>query len=164
MTVLPLSEKFRAALVFAAEAHDGQGRKGTTVPYIAHLLGVTGIVLEHGGDEEQAIAALLHDAVEDQGGEAMRREILARFGERVAAMVDDCTDSDAVPEPPWEERKRAYLAHIGGMRDDSLLVTLADKLYNARAIARDLRREGPSGWFGQRNIRPLVPPADARVN
>lgn len=144
MSGLPLGDKFREALVFAAEAHDGQGRKGTRVPYVAHLLGVTGIVLEHGGDEEQAIAALLHDAVEDQGGDAMRQDIRSRFGDRVTAMVDDCTDSDVEPKPPWKERKVAYLAHISRVGDDGLLVSLADKVYNARAIVRDLRREGMS--------------------
>ena len=144
MSGLPLSGKFREALVFAAKAHDGQGRKGTKVPYVAHLLGVTGIVLEHGGDEEQAIAALLHDAVEDQGGVAMRHQIRSRFGEHITAMVDDCTDSDVEPKPPWKERKVAYLAHISRVGDDALLVSLADKVYNARAIVRDLRREGLS--------------------
>lgn len=142
MSGLPLSEKFREALAFAAEAHDGQGRKGTSVPYVAHLLGVTGIVLEHGGDEEQAIAALLHDAIEDQGGDAMRQRIRARFGERVTAIVDDCTDSDVEPKPPWKQRKLDYIAHIPAVRDDALLVVMSDKLYNARAIDRDLRHGG----------------------
>jgi len=139
---LRLSERFREALAFAAEAHDGQGRKGTAVPYVAHLLGVTAIVLEYGGDEEQAIAALLHDAIEDQGGDAMRRQIRERFGGRVTEMVDDCTDAEIIPKPPWKERKLAYLAHIPASREDSLLVAMADKLYNSRAIVHDLRHEG----------------------
>jgi len=139
---LLLGERFRAALVFAAEAHDGQRRKGTEIPYIAHLLGVTAIVLEYGGDEDQAIAALLHDAIEDQGGDVMRRRILERFGEHVTGMVNDCTDAEVVPKPPWKERKLAYLAHIPSAAADSLLVSMADKLHNSRAILRDLRHEG----------------------
>jgi GTP pyrophosphokinase len=141
---LLLGERFREALAFAAEAHDGQGRKGTEVPYVAHLLGVTAIVLEYGGDEDQAIAALLHDAIEDQGGDVMRRKILARFGEHVTGMVNDCTDAEVIPKPPWKERKLAYLAHIPAVGADSLLVSMADKLHNSRAILRDLRHQGPS--------------------
>ena len=144
MPPLQLSQDFRDALAFAAEAHDGQGRKGTDVPYVAHLLGVTAIVLEHGGNEEQAIAALLHDAIEDQGGDRMRRKIRERFGDRVTRMVDDCTDAEVIPKPPWKERKLTYLAHIPGVDADSLLVAMADKLHNATAIVRDLRREGPT--------------------
>lgn len=144
MPPLNLSKDFREALAFAAEAHDGQGRKGTDIPYVAHLLAVTAIVLEHGGDEEQGIAALLHDAIEDQGGDRMRRKIRERFGERVTAMVDDCTDAEIIPKPPWKERKLAYLAHVPAARADSLLVSMADKLHNAGAIARDLRRDGAS--------------------
>jgi GTP pyrophosphokinase len=138
MPPLKLGQDFRDALAFAAEAHDGQGRKGTDIPYVAHLLAVTAIVLEHGGDEEQAIAALLHDAIEDQGGDRMRRTIRERFGERVTTMVD-CTDAEIIPKPPWKERKLAYLAHVPGADPDSLLISMADKLHNATAIARDVR-------------------------
>jgi (p)ppGpp synthase/HD superfamily hydrolase len=141
---LPLSKRFRKALKFAAKIHGGQGRKGTRVPYTAHLLAVTAIVLEHGGDEDQAIAALLHDAIEDQGGDVMRREIRDRFGDRVTEMVDDCTDAEVIPKPPWKERKLTYLAHIPAARADSLLVSMADKLHNSTTIVRDLRRQGPS--------------------
>ncbi|MGD8331782.1 MAG: HD domain-containing protein [Acidobacteriota bacterium] len=141
---LRLGERFRAALTFAAEAHNGQGRKGTEVPYVAHLLGVTAIVLEYGGDEDQAIAALLHDAIEDQGGDVMRRQILERFGEHVTGMVNDCTDAEVIPKPPWKERKLAYLAHIPAVAADSMLVSMADKLHNSRAILRDLRHKGPA--------------------
>ena len=140
----PLSRLFREALSFAAEAHEGQGRKGTDTPYISHLLGVTDIVLEHGGDEEQAIAALLHDAIEDQGGEQMRQKIRERFGDRVTRMVDDCTDAEVIPKPPWKKRKEAYLAHIPEAHADSLLVSMADKLHNSTAIVRDFRRHGPT--------------------
>jgi len=144
MPPLPLGERFRAALAFASAAHEGQRRKGTDIPYVAHLLAVTAIVLEHGGDEDQAIAALLHDAIEDQGGDDMRREIRRAFGARVTRMVDDCTDADVQPKPPWKQRKLAYLAHIPAAHPDSLLVSMADKLHNAGAIVRDLRAEGPS--------------------
>lgn len=144
MDARPLSPRFIAALAFATRAHEGQGRKGTDVPYISHLLAVASIVLEYGGDEEQAMAALLHDAIEDQGGEVMRRRIRELFGARVTAMVDDCTDTETEPKPPWKERKLAYLAHIPSARVDSLLVSMADKLHNSSSIARDLRRHGPA--------------------
>jgi len=144
MDARPLSGRFREALSFAAETHEGQGRKGTDTPYISHLLGVTDIVLEHGGDEEQAIAALLHDAIEDQGGEQMRQKIRERFGDRVTRMVDDCTDAEVIPKPPWKKRKEAYLAHVPKAHADSLLVSMADKLHNSTAIVRDFRRHGPT--------------------
>ena len=138
----PLCGRFRQALEYAATLHQGQARKGTDIPYTSHLLAVAAIVLEHGGDEDQAIAALLHDAVEDQGGETTRQEIRERFGDRVAAMVDDCTDADVQPKPEWKERKRAYIAHIESANEDSLLISMADKLHNAGAIGRDYRRLG----------------------
>ena len=144
MDARPLSKRFREALAFAAEAHEGQARKGTDIPYISHLLAVTCIVLEYGGDEEQAIAALLHDAIEDQGGEQMRQKIRERFGDRVTRMVDDCTDAEVVPKPQWKERKEAYLAHLPEAHADSLLVSMADKLHNSTAIVRDFRRHGAS--------------------
>jgi len=144
MDARPLSRRFREALAFAAETHEGQGRKGTDTPYISHLLGVTDIVLEHGGDEEQAIAALLHDAIEDCGGDEMRQKIRERFGDRVTRMVDDCTDAEVIPKPPWRQRKLDYLAHIPEAHPDSLLVSMADKLHNSTAIVRDFRRHGPS--------------------
>ena len=143
MDARPLSDRFLQALEFATRAHAGQARKGTDIPYIAHLLAVTAIVLEHGGDEDQAIAALLHDAIEDQGGDAMRQQIRERFGDRVTSMVDDCTDAEVQPKPPWKERKLAYVAHIPAAHADSLLVSMADKLHNSSAILRDFRHLGP---------------------
>jgi GTP pyrophosphokinase len=140
----PLSKRFRKALTFATKAHADQGRKGTTIPYVAHLLAVTANVLEYGGDEDQAIAALLHDAIEDQGGDDMRRKIRKKFGDRVTAMVDDCIDAEVQPKPPWKERKLAYLDHIAEAHPDSLLVSMADKLHNSTAIVRDLRHHGMS--------------------
>jgi len=153
MPPLPLSKRFRKALTFATKAHEGQGRKGTDIPYVAHLLAVAAIVLEYGGDEDQAIAALLHDAIEDQGGDDMRRKIRKKFGKRVTAMVDDCTDAEVQPKPPWKERKLAYLAHIEDAHADSLLVSMADKLHNSTAIVRDVRHHGPS-VFGRFSAGP----------
>lgn len=141
-----LTARFREALVFAAQLHAGQIRKGSGVPYIAHLLGVTSIVLEHGGSEDQAIAALLHDAVEDQGGAAARARIRDLFGEHVAEIVDACTDSESMPKPPWRERKEAYLRRLRDEPEEARLVSAADKLHNARAIVADFRAQGESVW------------------
>lgn len=141
-TPRPLGDRFRQALEYAATLHENQARKGTDIPYIGHLIGVAAIVLEHGGDEDQAIAALLHDAIEDQGGDATRRQIRERFGDHVVAMVNDCTDAEVEPKPPWKERKLAYIAHIGSADKASLLVSMADKLHNSTAIVRDHRRVG----------------------
>ena len=141
-----LTDRFTAALALAAELHRTQTRKGTTVPYLAHLLAVAALVLEQGGAEDTAIAALLHDAVEDQGGAATRARIAAAFGEPVAAIVDGCTDTDRVPKPPWRARKEAYLAHLPGASPEVLLVAAADKLYNARTVLADYRAHGEAVW------------------
>ena len=129
-----------AALDYAADAHQQQVRKGTTIPYLSHLMGVASLVIEHGGNEAQAIAGLLHDVLEDCGvhHEGPIRE---RFGERVLTIVQACTDG--VPDergekPPWRARKEAYVAHLGHAPEDALLVSACDKLHNARAIATDL--------------------------
>jgi GTP pyrophosphokinase len=143
---MPLSARFEDALVFAARLHAMQVRKGTAVPYVAHLLAVAGLVLEHGGDEDTAIAALLHDAVEDQGGAATREAIRARFGDRVAGIVDGCTDTDVTPKPPWRARKEAYLDHLPTTSDEVRLVSAADKLHNARTILADYRLRGEPVW------------------
>jgi (p)ppGpp synthase/HD superfamily hydrolase len=113
---------------------------------VAHLLGVAAIALEEGADEDQAIAALLHDAVEDQGGQARLDDIRERFGDRVARIVSDCSDSDSLPKPPWEARKQAYIASLEKKSSDSLLVSLCDKLYNAEAILSDLLVLGDRLW------------------
>ena len=138
--------RFRAALVLAAEVHADQRRKGTKIPYVAHVLAVTAIVLEHGGDEDEAIAALLHDAVEDGGGRPMLERIRSEFGERVAMIVDGCTDAYVDPKPPWAERKRAYLAELATEEDGVVLVSAADKLHNATAILNDHRAVGDAVW------------------
>jgi len=139
---ISLSPKFVSALTYAARLHANQHRKRTGRPYIGHLLGVASIVIEYGGDEEMAIAALLHDAVEDQGGLPRLREIRRKFGHRVADIVDGCTDAYGEPKPPWSERKRAYLARLGKESADVRLVSAADKLSNARETLHDLRIHG----------------------
>ena len=141
-----LSERFSEALTYATCLHAKQIRKGSGVPYIAHLLGVASIALEYGANEEEAIAALLHDAIEDQGGDATRREIRRRFGDTVTEIVDGCTDSETIPKPPWRERKEAYIAHISSASPSVLLVSSADKLYNARSILQDYRIVGEEIW------------------
>lgn len=141
-----LGDRFERALVYAARLHANQVRKGSGIPYISHLLSVTALVLEDGGDEDQAIAALLHDAIEDQGGDKTRQEIKAMFGERVVNIVNGCTDSEVIPKPPWKERKQKY---IEKMRDASVevkRVSMADKLHNARAILADYRQHGNEVW------------------
>jgi (p)ppGpp synthase/HD superfamily hydrolase len=141
-----LSKKFEMALALAARLHTKQLRKGTSVPYVAHLLGVASLVLENGGDEDEAIAALLHDAVEDQGGARTLETIRRRFGNRVAEIVLGCTDADTTPKPPWRERKEAYLKHLRTAPASVRLVSAADKLNNARAILADYRTCGEKLW------------------
>lgn len=141
-----LSRTFFEALHYAAELHNNQVRKGGEIPYIGHLLSVAGLVLEADGNETQAIAALLHDAAEDQGGAAVLAEIQARFGPAVAAIVDECSDTVEIPKPPWQQRKQSYIDHLGSASDDAILVSLADKLDNARAILRDVRGVGSALW------------------
>jgi GTP pyrophosphokinase len=141
-----LTDKFEDALVYATQLHARQTRKGSGVPYISHLLAVASLVLEHGGDEDEVIAALLHDAVEDQGGLKTLEEIRRRYGGRVAAIVEGCSDSHTIPKPPWKKRKVAYLAHLEEADPSVRLVSSADKLHNARAILSDLRRDGAGVW------------------
>ncbi|HEY9876056.1 MAG TPA: HD domain-containing protein [Candidatus Obscuribacterales bacterium] len=141
-----LSERFTDALTFATQLHATQTRKGSGVPYIAHLLAVASIALEHGANEDEAIAALLHDAIEDQGGAATREEIRRRFGNTVTEIVDGCTDADTTPKPPWRPRKEAYIAHIPTASASVRLVSAADKLHNARSILNDYRLMGDSVW------------------
>lgn len=144
---MALTPRFTEALVFAAQLHRDQTRKGPAdIPYISHLLAVAGTVIEHGGAEKEAIAALLHDAVEDQGGLATRETILRLFGPEVTEIVDGCTDSTAYPKPPWRERKEQFLARLSQASASTLLVVLADKLSNIRSTIRDLRIFGPSVW------------------
>jgi (p)ppGpp synthase/HD superfamily hydrolase len=141
-----LGPRFEEGLLFAKGKHDGQTRKATAVPYIAHLLSVASLVLEAGGDEDLAIAALLHDVVEDCGGAPMLEEVRRRFGERVAHVVQGCTDTDLDPKPPWRQRKEDYLTHLQTADADIRLVSAADKLHNARSILADYREFGESVW------------------
>jgi (p)ppGpp synthase/HD superfamily hydrolase len=141
-----LGPRFHEALGYAAELHRSQTRKASDVPYVGHLLSVAGLVIEADGDETTAIAALLHDAAEDQGGEATLAEIEERFGSEVASIVEECSDTVVTPKPPWRQRKENYIAHLDKVSDRTILVSLADKLDNARAILRDLRRYGPRVW------------------
>jgi (p)ppGpp synthase/HD superfamily hydrolase len=143
---MTLSSRFQDALVYATQVHAAQLRKGTPIPYVSHILIVTGIVLENGGDEDEAIAALLHDAVEDQGGEARLADIRARFGDRVGDIVLGCSDSTTRPKPAWEGRKRRYLTHLSTASASERLVSAADKLANARAILADYREMGDAVW------------------
>jgi len=143
---LTYSPRFDEALVYASGLHREQTRKGSGIPYVNHLLGVAAIVGEAGGSEDQVIAALLHDAVEDQGGLETLEEIRKRFGEAVADMVMSCTDTVETPKPAWRPRKEAYVAHVATADEDALLVSIADKLYNARTILFGLRSDGVSFW------------------
>jgi (p)ppGpp synthase/HD superfamily hydrolase len=148
-----LTGQFSKALVYAELKHHNQVRKGGDIPYVGHLLTVAGLVINDGGSEAQAIAALLHDAVEDQGGPPTLDEIRANFGEDVARIVDECSDTDEKPKPPWLDRKRKYIDHLAEVGDDTLLVSVADKLDNARSMLRDYHTHGPSLWerFNRKN-------------
>lgn len=141
-----LTDRFDDALGYASRIHREQLRKGANTPYVAHLLAVAAIALENGADEDQAIAALLHDAVEDQGGLRQLAEIRARYREGVAKIVADCTDADVVPKPAWRPRKEAYISSLAHKPARSLAVSLADKTHNATAINADLRQHGNDVW------------------
>ncbi len=142
-----LTKRFEDAIVFATHVHTGQLRKGTEIPYIAHLLSVTALVLENGGGEDEAIAGLLHDAVEDRGVGV--NDIRARFGDKVAGIVEACSDSfekDPGEKLPWKTRKTEYLRHLPSEPRSGLLVSAADKLHNARTILADYRAVGEKLW------------------
>ncbi len=146
-----LGPRFDRAVAVARDLHKAQMRKGTSIPYVAHLLAVASLVAEDGGTEDEVIAdeviaALLHDAVEDQGGQPTLRRIEMQFGSEVARIVLACSDTDVVPKPPWRERKEAYIAHLEHTDRSTLRVSLADKLHNARAILFDLRTIGDEVW------------------
>lgn len=142
----PLGERFERALVYASRLHGRQRRKGSGAPYISHLLAVAALVLEHGGTEEEAVAALLHDAAEDQGGEAELQNIRREFGAAVAAIVAACSDTLEKPKPPWRARKVEYLTHLISQPEPVRRVSAADKLHNARAILNDYRLVGEAVW------------------
>lgn len=152
-----LTNRFLAGVSLALEIHGDQRRGGTEIPYLAHVLVVTGLVIEDGGEEDDAIAAILHDAVEDGGGRPMLDRIRRLFGPRVAEIVEACSDNlEGDPHEPWIERKRRYLEHLSGVTDQGMLrVCLADKVHNARSIVRDYRESGNALWerFTQKTSR-----------
>lgn len=170
-----LSDRYRRALEFAFELHRHQSRKGSGVPYVAHVLGVSSLVLECGGDEDLAIAALLHDAVEDQGGVVVGEQIRELFGDRVANVVLACSDSWGADRSPWRERKEAYIAKLGTTSSDAHLVASCDKLYNLQTIVDDLLANGAEVWtrfsggrdgvvwyYSQLSAALIMPPSTAR--
>jgi GTP pyrophosphokinase len=145
-----LSDRFVEALAFAHRVHGNDTRKGTGIPYVAHLLSVCAAVLADGSDEDEAIAALLHDTLEDHADTVSRDEIASRFGDRVLALVEVCTDTPpdyrGGPKPPWRQRKTAYLEHLRRAPAADLRISVADKLDNARAVLADLRELGEAVW------------------
>ena len=141
-----LGPRFEMALSFAASLHREQSRKASNIPYVAHLLAVASIVLEHGGGEDEAIAALLHDAIEDQGGHATGERIRSRFGDVVAEIVVGCSEAQVTPRPAWPERKESHLAHVAVASPAVKLVVAADKLHNCRSLAGEYRRQGEPLW------------------
>lgn len=149
-----LSEKYMKAFEYAFIKHKDQTRKGSSTPYISHLMAVSGLVIEHGGDEDEAIAALLHDVVEDQGGETALEEIRRLFGDRVAEIVDHCTDAYTNPKPPWEPRKARYIEDMRTADPSVLLVSLSDKLHNARCTLLDLQHTSSFEDFWKRFSAP----------
>src|SRR5687767_3710094 len=144
------TSRFAEGLQTATMLHAGQTRKGTNIPYIAHLLGVASFALYYGADEDEAIGALLHDSIEDArpplGADGVRKWIHFRFGERVLQIVEGCTDSDVTPKPPWLERKKAYLARVRNEPASVILVSAADKLHNAGTVLTDFRKHGDELW------------------
>ena len=143
---MPYTSRLTKAFELAVELHQNQKRKGSGIPYITHLLAVASLVGEHGGDEDQLIAALLHDAVEDQGGRTVLERIQEQFGPRVANLVAACSDSDATPKPPWRERKENHIRRMPQLEPEARLIIAADKLHNARSMVHDRRRIGDSLW------------------
>lgn len=145
----PLTNRFSEALTLAAEIHRHQPRKGTQIPYVAHVIGVASIALDYGADEDEGIAALLHDAIEDapdslgpSKAAVVRERILSAFGARVLDIVEGCTDADVTPKPAWRKRKEDYIAHIADASASVTMVSASDKLHNARAVLKDFRADG----------------------
>ena len=141
-----LDAEFLRAFEYALRKHRNQKKKGSRIPYVEHLMGVCSVVLHYGGGQDEAIAALLHDVVEDQGGKPVLAEIMCEFGPRVAHLVDGCTDCDTHPKPPWRERKENYIRNLSSADAGVRLVAAADKLHNARAILADYRQVGEKVW------------------
>ncbi len=140
------SKRLQEAFTYASDLHANQKKKGTDIPYLSHLMGVASIVMVQEGTEDETIAALLHDAVEDQGGLPTLEEIRKRFGDEVARIVEGCTNADTMPKPEWRGRKEKYLAHLREADPSVRLVSAADKLYNVRSIVEDYRAVGEELW------------------
>jgi (p)ppGpp synthase/HD superfamily hydrolase len=140
------SDRLLEAMAAAAQIHGTQVRKGTTIPYLSHLLGACAIALDYGANEDEAIGALLHDAIEDGEPIDAARATVWGFGDEVGRIVEGCTDADTKPKAPWRERKVAYLARLATEDRSVLLVSASDKLHNARSIVRDLRTLGDALW------------------
>lgn len=141
-----LSPRFEQALQYTCLLHSGQLRKSSSIPYVSHLLSVAGIALEYGADEDEAIAALLHDAIEDAGGKSRAADLRLRFGDRVADIVEGCTDADTHPKPPWRARKESYITGLSQVVPSARFVSCCDKLHNVRSIVADLRLQGELVW------------------
>ena len=139
-------KKYKKAIDYAFALHSNQYRKGTTIPYFTHLVSVSNNVIENGGNTDEAIAGLLHDAVEDQGGEKTLKLIKKRFGNKVGKIVEECSDTKITPKPPWLERKKKYLSGMKKSTQSSLFVSLCDKLHNATCIVNDYQRVGRKLW------------------
>jgi len=148
-----LDDRFAEALQYAWELHRQQKRKMSQTPFFAHLMSVAGLVLDYGGSQQEAIAALLHDAVEDQGGLETLESIRRRFGQQVADIVEGCTDSFQQPKPPWQERKEQFLARLAEASDSVRLVCAADKIHNLRSLIREYRVHGEAVWSAFRGGR-----------
>jgi (p)ppGpp synthase/HD superfamily hydrolase len=146
-----LGPRFASALGFAALLHAAQRRKGTQIPYVSHLLAVTALALEHGANEDEAIAAVLHDAIEDQGHHHTRQRLGVLFGSVVQGIVVECSDSEEEPKPPWRDRKRRYHQHVRKASPSARLVSMCDKLHNARSLIADLRRIDHAQVWGRFN-------------
>jgi len=143
---MELTDRFSSAVQLALQLHRHQKRKLSGVPYVGHLLRVAGMVLEYGGDEETAMAAVLHDAIEDQGGAEARELMRRQFGDRVVSIVDECSDTDQTPKPPWRQRKQRYLAHLAEASPSARLISAADKLDNLRSMLTSYRQSGEAIW------------------
>ena len=146
MSSYQLSDRFNEAFNFAFHLHRYQLKKGSHIPYITHLMAVAALVVENGGDEDEAIAGLLHDAVEDQGGLETLEQIRQQYGDEVASIVMECSDTSVTPKPPWRERKEKYLVHLEHASPKALRVSLADKVHNIRCIFFDYQRDGEDLW------------------
>ncbi|MDD5629399.1 MAG: HD domain-containing protein [Elusimicrobia bacterium] len=141
-----LSERFDAALLMASRLHHRKPRKGTDIPYLLHILGVVGAAKAYGATEDEAIAALLHDAIEDQGGPPAEAEVREHFGANVAAIVRGCTDTDSARQPDWRARKESFVARLRTASPSVRLIQACDKLQTARAVLADWRVFGETVW------------------